>query len=42
VSVVRFDRYVKGDGGLVIMADGAKVDVSRRRKDDFLKLMAGE
>ncbi len=42
VSLKYVDRYVKGDGGLVIMADGAKVDVSRRRKDDFLKLMAGQ
>ena len=42
VSLKYIDRYIKGDGGLVIMTDGAKVDVSRRRKDEFLKMMAGQ
>ncbi len=42
VSIKYVDRYVKGGGGLVIMADGAKVDVSRRRKDEFLKQMASQ
>lgn len=35
------DRYIKGDGGTVVMVDGAEVEVSRRRKDDFLNRMAG-
>lgn len=35
------DRYIKGDGGSIVMADGAEVEVSRRRKDDFLRKMAG-
>lgn len=34
------DRYIKGDGGTIIMTDGSHVEVSRRRKDDFLKKMA--
>jgi two-component system LytT family response regulator len=42
VNTKYVDRYVKGDGGNIIMADGAEVEVSRRRKDDFLKKMAGE
>jgi len=33
------DRYVKGDGGTVIMSDGSEVEVSRRRKEQFLELM---
>lgn len=33
------DRYIKGDGGYVIMTDGSKVEVSRRRKEEFLKKM---
>ncbi len=35
------DRYIKGDGGTVVMADGAEVEVSRRRKEDFLNMMTG-
>lgn len=34
------DRYIKGDGGTIIMTDGSHVEVSRRRKEDFLKGMA--
>lgn len=30
-------EYVKGEGGLVKMTDGSHVDVSRRRKEEFLK-----
>ena len=30
-------EYLRGDGGSVIMTDGSTVDVSRNRKDDFLK-----
>ncbi len=29
-------EYIKGEGGLVRMADGSTVDVSRRRKEEFL------
>lgn len=30
-------NYVRGDGGYVVMADNASLDVSRRKKDDFLE-----
>jgi two-component system LytT family response regulator len=30
-------EYLRGDGGSVIMTDGSSVDVSRNRKEDFLK-----
>jgi two-component system LytT family response regulator len=30
------DRYIKGDGGTVIMEDGSEVEVARRRKEAFL------
>lgn len=33
------DRYIKGDGGTIIMTDGSHVEVSRRRKEEFLKRM---
>ncbi|MFA0964529.1 LytR/AlgR family response regulator transcription factor [Roseivirga sp. BDSF3-8] len=31
-------EYVKGEGGYVVMINGAEVNVSRRRKDEFLRL----
>ncbi|MBM3434670.1 MAG: response regulator transcription factor [Bacteroidetes bacterium] len=30
-------RYKKGEGGFVIMEDGAELEVSRRRKEEFLE-----
>lgn len=42
VNTKYVDRYIKGDGGTIAMVDGAEVEVSRRRKDDFLKKMTGE
>ncbi|MBS1505232.1 MAG: response regulator transcription factor [Bacteroidetes bacterium] len=32
-------EYLKGEGGVVLMADGSHIDVSRRRKDEFLLLL---
>lgn len=32
-------KYVRGDGGKVIMENGDEIEVSRRRKDEFLKLI---
>lgn len=42
VNLKYIDRYIKGDGGTIIMLDGAEVEVSRRRKDEFLRRMSGE
>jgi two-component system LytT family response regulator len=39
INIKFVDRYIKGDGGTLIMADSSQVDVSRRRKDDFLNKM---
>ena len=30
-------RYIKGDGGQIVLQNGDYVDVSRRKKDEFLK-----
>jgi two-component system LytT family response regulator len=30
-------KYVKGEGGIAVMLDGAEVEVSRRKKEAFLK-----
>jgi two-component system, LytTR family, response regulator len=32
-------RYIKGDGGQIEMQNGNFVDVARRKKDDFLKII---
>ena len=32
-------EYTKGEGGSVKMTDGSNIDVSRRRKDEFLQLL---
>lgn len=32
-------RYIKGDGGQIELRDGDFVDVARRKKDEFLRLM---
>lgn len=33
----RIRKYLKGDGGQVIMSDGSALDVARRKKDEFLR-----
>jgi len=33
------EQYLKGEGGTIVMADGSEVEVSRRRKDEFLNRM---
>lgn len=32
-------EYIKGEGGIVKMADGSHIDVSRRRKEEFMQLL---
>lgn len=32
-------EYIKGEGGFVKMADGSQVDVSRRRKEEFMHVL---
>jgi two-component system LytT family response regulator len=34
-------KYIKGEGGQVIMSNGQTLDVSRRKKDEFLNAMRG-
>lgn len=41
VNLKYIDRYVKGDGGTIVMMDGSEVEVSRRRKEEFLRRMSG-
>ena len=37
VNLNAITRYVKGEGGYLIMADGSTVDVSRSRKEELMK-----
>ncbi len=39
INLKHLTRYIKGDGGHVIMSDGKKLDVSRRRKLAFTELL---
>ncbi len=36
------DQYIKGEGGTAIMSDGSEIEVSRRKKELFLKSMLRE
>ena len=33
INLNEIEKYVKGDGGYVIMSDGSNIDVSRSRKE---------
>jgi len=37
VNLLLIDRYIKGEGGTVILEDGTQLEVARRRKEAFLK-----
>lgn len=39
INLNHISKYVKGEGGYVIMSDGTSVDVSRRKKEDFLRAL---
>ena len=37
INLKYISRYIKGEGGVVILSDGSEVEVSRRSKNEFLK-----
>lgn len=37
INLEHVAEYIRGEGGIARMGDGSQVDVSRRRKDEFLK-----
>lgn len=39
VNLSHIVRYVRGRGGIAITSDGAELEVSRRKKDDFLRAL---
>jgi two-component system LytT family response regulator len=38
INLKYIDKYVKGEGGYVVLKQGPRVPVSRRRKEGFLQL----
>lgn len=39
INLNKIKRFIQEDGGYAIMTDGSKVEVARRRKDDFLNVL---
>ncbi len=39
INIRHVTRYVKGDGGYVLLTGGHHVDISRRKKEEFLALL---
>ncbi|MCK7557073.1 LytTR family transcriptional regulator [Chitinophaga sedimenti] len=37
INLQQMESYIRGEGGFALMSDGTQVEVSRRRKSDFLK-----
>lgn len=37
INLTHISKYTKGDGGTILMVNGAEIDVARRMKDAFLK-----
>lgn len=40
VNLNEVSRYIRGDGGYLIMSDGSKINVSRNKKEALLKYLA--
>ena len=39
ININCIEKYIKGEGGQVLMKNGAMLDVARRKKEDFLKII---
>jgi two-component system, LytTR family, response regulator len=39
INLNYIQKYLRGDGGQVVLQNGATLDVARRKKDDFLKVI---
>ena len=40
INVKRLKKYIKGEGGQVVMDDGTTLDVSRRKKADLIEMVS--
>jgi two-component system LytT family response regulator len=41
INLLHIRKYIRGEGGQVIMENGTVIDVARRKKGEFLKLITG-
>lgn len=41
INLNYIQKYLRGNGGRVIMQDGTEIEVARRKKEEFLKMIAG-
>ncbi|HET6722993.1 MAG TPA: LytTR family DNA-binding domain-containing protein [Chitinophagaceae bacterium] len=41
VNLREIKKYIRGDGGQLIMSDGATLNVSKQRKESFLRIYSG-
>ncbi len=41
INIAQIKRYIKTDGGYAEMSDGSKVEITRRKKDDFVAMLGG-
>lgn len=41
ININFINKYIKGDGGQVELTNGVHLDVSRRKKEEFLRVIAG-
>jgi len=41
INLKFIDRFEKNDGGMVIMSDGSKVEVSHRKKEALINYILG-
>ncbi len=39
INLSEVERYIKSDGGMIILKDGSQADISNKKKDKFLELM---
>ncbi len=40
INLEHVEKYIKGEGGIAIMSDQSKVEVSRRKKNDFIEALS--
>jgi len=40
INLTYIEKYIRGEGGQVVLQNGDVIDVARRKKDEFLKLIA--
>ena len=39
INIHHIKRYIKGDGGQLIMSDDKEIEVSRRKKEELLEVL---